>query len=104
MRLTLCLREPAMSQPITTRRELLVGTSVAALGTAASAVAEPAPPKEYRIGVISAAKQPRNGHNWHFAQYLHPTCDLDAVKKHYPYGEPSFRTMFRNPKMNFDQL
>src|SRR5262249_19508635 len=62
----------------------------------------------FRIGVISASvlgkPQPLNGHIWHFAQYLHPTCDFDALKKHYPRGEPSFRTMFRNPRFNFDQL
>src|SRR5581483_5253070 len=93
-----------MNPPSPTRRDLLLATGGIALGTpAVSAVAEP-PAKVYRVGVISAAKQPRNGHNWHFAQYLHPTCDFDALKKHYPQGEPSFRNVFRNPRFNFDQL
>lgn len=87
-----------------TRRELLLATGAVALGAVAPAAAEEPPAKVYRIGVISPAKQQRNGHNWHFAQYLHPTCDFDALKKHYPQGEPSFRTVFRNPRFSFDQL
>lgn len=91
-------------QATPTRRELLLATGAVALGSPrATAATEPAA-KGIRIGVISAARQPRNGHIWHFAQYLHPTCDFDALKKHYPQGEPSFRTMFRNPRFNFDQL
>ncbi len=91
-----------------TRRGLLLTGGAVALGSGAAAAAPEAPAKVYRVGVVSAAilgkPQPRNGHIWHFAQYLHPTCDFDALKKHYPTGEPSFRTMFRNPKFNFDQL
>lgn len=90
--------------PAPTRRELLLATGAAALGSGVAQAAADAPAKVYRVGVISAAKQPRNGHNWHFAQYLHPTCDFDALKKHYPQGEPSFRNVFRNPRFNFDQL
>ena len=91
-----------------TRRGLLLSGSAVALGSGTASAAPEAPGKVYRVGVVSAAilgkPQPRNGHIWHFAQYLHPTCDFDALKKHYPTGEPSFRTMFRNPKFNFDQL
>lgn len=103
-----------MDQPqrTTTRRDLMTsfGTaSMLALGAGLAqaepqAAAESADKKVYRIGVISPAKHVLNGHTWHFAQYLHPTCDFDALKKHYPRGEPSFRKMFRNPQMNFDTL
>jgi predicted dehydrogenase len=95
-----------LSEP--TRRGLLLTTGAAALtaGTAAAAPEEPG--KVYRIGVISAAingkPQPRNGHTWHFAQYLHPTCDFAALKKHYAPFEPGARSHYRNPKLNFDQL
>ena len=85
------------------RRELLTlsGSAAAtALVTNASAQAAPAE-KKFRIGVISASilgkPQPRNGHTWHFAQYLHPTCDFDALKKHYPQAFDSFRKVYRNP-------
>lgn len=95
------------------RRELLAfGGAAVASAFAADAHAQTAPAdkpgKAFRIGVISAAiqgkPQPRNGHNWHFAQYLHPTCDLDALKKHYPYGHKMFSSVLRNPKFNFDVL
>ena len=40
--------------------------------------------KVFRIGVASASilgkPQARNGHTWHFAQYLHPKCDFDALQ------------------------
>jgi len=86
----------------------LAGSAAAsALGANAPAYAAPAE-KTFRIGVISASilgkPQPRNGHIWHFAQYLHPTCDLDALKKHYPYGYPLFSKVLRNPRFSFDQL
>jgi predicted dehydrogenase len=63
----------------------------------------------YRIGVVSASihgkPQARNGHTWHFAQYLHPTIDLDAIKKYLDPGSSKFfRETVRNPKFNFDQL
>lgn len=94
-----------------TRRELLQTTGAAGALSLASvsslAAAEP-PKKIYRIGVISAAidgkPQPRNGHTWHFAQYLHPTFDFDAFKKHYPQAFDVFSRMNRNPKFNFGQL
>ena len=58
--------------------------------------------------MVSAAKtgkpRPRNGHLWHFAQGLHPVCDLDALKKHYPFGHKLFSNYFRNPKFNSDTL
>ena len=95
------------------RRELLTLTgSAAATALALTANAQEAatvpPRKTFRIGVVSAAiqekPQPRNGHIWHFAQGLHPTCDLDALKKHYPYGFNLFSKFLRNPRYNFDQL
>jgi len=91
-----------------TRRDLLAGAGAFALTTGVSAAAPEPPAKVYRVGVVSASilgkPQPRNGHVWHFAQYLHPTCDFDALKKLYPQAEASFRNVFRNPRFNFDQL
>lgn len=79
-----------------TRRDALkaAGTfgalALAGTGTLGALGAAEAAKKPIRIGVVSAAikgkPQPRNGHIWHFAQGLHPVCDLDALKKHYPYG------------------
>ena len=93
------------------RRDLLTaagGAAVAALTAPAAVAADPPAKKAFRIGVISAAilgkPQPRNGHTWHFAQYLHPTCDFDAYKKHYPQAYDSFRKVYRNPKFHFDAL
>ncbi len=94
--------------PTPTRRDLLLGAGALALTTGVAPAAPEPAAKVYRIGVISASilgkPQPRNGHNWHFAQYLHPACDLDALKKHYAYGFDSFSKVFRNPRCNFDQL
>jgi predicted dehydrogenase len=95
----------------TTRRDILLGAAagaVAAPRVAFAAADEPAG-KVYRVGVISAAirgkPQPRNGHTWHFAQYLHPDIDLDRVKKYLDPGSAEFfRKTARNPKCNFDQL
>ena len=73
-----------------TRRGLLLTGGAVALGSGAASAAPETPAKVYRVGVVSAAilgkPQPRNGHNWHFAQYLHPNCDFDALKNHYPTG------------------
>jgi predicted dehydrogenase len=93
------------------RRELLrTGTAaaLAGVGTAASSDAGP-PNRVFRIGVVSAGirgkPQPRNGHTWHFAQYFHPTVDLDAIKKYVDPGSAEmFRKYLRNPKHTFDQL
>ncbi|GDY19020.1 hypothetical protein LBMAG56_03650 [Verrucomicrobiota bacterium] len=97
-----------------TRRDALkaAGTfgalALAGTGTLGALGAAEAAKKPIRIGVVSAAikgkPQPRNGHIWHFAQGLHPVCDLDALKKHYPYGYRLFSNYLRNPKFNFDQL
>jgi hypothetical protein len=96
----------------TTRREVLLGAAVvplaATVGTAQQAAPEQ-PGKVYRIGVISASirgkPQARNGHTWHFAQYLHPEINLDAIKKYLDPGSGEyFRTHIRNPKYTFDQL
>ena len=94
------------------RRQIL-GAAAAALtgGVVAAGAAEqqPTPPKKYRIGVISAnirgKSQPRNGHTWHFAQYLHPTIDLDVYCKLVDPGSAEFeRKYVRNPQYTFDQL
>lgn len=95
---------------VLSRRDLLTLTGSAAVtALAANAPAEAAPPgKTFRIGVISASilgkPQTRNGHTWHFAHYLHPTCDFDALKKHYPQAFDSFRRVYRNPNFHFDLL
>jgi predicted dehydrogenase len=67
------------------------------------------PGKVWRVGVISATirgkSQKRNGHTWHFAQYLHPTLDLDLFSKFVDPGSATFfRKYVRNPKFTFDQL
>jgi predicted dehydrogenase len=89
-----------------TRREA-IAAGAALPFTAAVAAAEPN--RVYRIGVISASvrgkPQPRNGHTWHFAQYFHPECNLDAIKKYLDPGSAEyFRRVVRNPKYTFDQL
>jgi predicted dehydrogenase len=88
--------------------------SAAALGGAglaagAGAGGEQGAGRVFRVGVISAAvrgkPQPRNGHTWHFAQYLHPAIDLDAFCAAVDPGTAKFfRSYVRNPKFNFDQL
>ncbi len=92
-----------------TRRDLLAAAGAVPLAMGSTWARAAAPEKVYRIGVISASirgkPQLRNGHTWHFAQYLHPEVNLDAVKK---YLDPGSVTMFgkyiRNPKFNFDLL
>jgi predicted dehydrogenase len=93
-----------------TRRDLFLAAAAGgvALGTAVASAHEEAPAKGYRIGVISATirgkSQARNGHTWHFAQYLHPTINLDAIKKHH---HPGFEVHFarqRDPRNNFNIL
>src|SRR6184192_252547 len=97
---------PADSFP--TRRELL--TAASTLVAAGAVVAQPtAANKVYRIGVISASiggkPQKTNGHTWHFAQYLHPAVNLDAVKKYLDPGSVRmFHEVVRNPRYNFDAL
>ncbi len=99
-----------MSPVNPTRRGILLSAAAGTLGCIAAApAAEPEPGKVYRIGVISASirgkPQPRNGHTWHFAQYLHPAVDLDVIQKYMDPGSATmFRTMLRDPKFNFDQL
>ena len=91
------------------RRQLLKFTGGAAIATQClPTFATQTQPKTFRIGVVSAAilgkPQVRNGHTWHFAQYLHPTCDFDALKKHYPQVVESWQKVYRNPKFHFDML
>ena len=96
------------------RREMLLA-SAAALGATAMATLDTTTDdeensgKRLRIGVISATirgkPQPRNGHTWHFAQYLHPTINLDVFYKLVDPGSAEFfRKYVRNPKFTFDQL
>jgi predicted dehydrogenase len=89
-----------------TRRQML-GAAATLAGTTAKAD-EPTG-KVYRIGVVSAnirgKSQPRNGHTWHFCQYLHPDIDLDAIQKYLDPGSAEmFRKYSRNPRYNFEQL
>lgn len=77
-----------------TRRDLLLAAGAIPLAGTVGA-AEPAPAgKVHPIGVVSVAirgkPQPRNGHTWHFAQYPHPACDLDAIKKYLDPGSADF--------------
>src|SRR5437764_14352919 len=90
-----------------TRREALAATA----GTLALAGMdrERESEKVYRIGVISASiggkPQKTNGHTWHFAQYLHPTVNLDVIKKYLDPGSAKmFADILRNPRCNFDVL
>lgn len=123
---------PSNSAPsATSRRDLLRaagGAGLAALGLAAaernSAAADPKPAavapafptshyptpgKTFRIGVVSAAikgkPQKLNGHTWHFANGLHPECDLAKVKKYKDPGSAGiFERYFRNPRTNFSTV
>ena len=98
-----------------TRRQLI---STAALAAGAGFFAQPStaaePPqkpngpadKVYRVGVISSRirgkPQRLNGHTFHFAQYFHPECNLEAIKK---YKDPGtiklFHDYLRNPQTTF---
>jgi predicted dehydrogenase len=82
------------------------------LASAAGGVAPEATPpgKVYRIGAVSAAvrgkSQRNNGHTWHFAHYLHPEINLDAVKKYHNPGS-GFEKIFkwqREPAQSFGLL
>lgn len=88
-------------------RRSLISTPAAALVTSA-ATATPAP-KVFRIGVISASidgkPQRTNGHTWHFAQYLHPTINMEGIRKYLDLGSVEmFEKHVRNPRENFDAL
>src|SRR4051812_38942111 len=90
-----------------TRRQWMLGSTAAALATGRAEAG--AAGKVYRVGVVSAAirgkPQARNGHTWHFAQYLHPTVDLAAIKKYLDPGSAEmFRKYVRNPAYTFGQL
>ncbi len=90
------------------RRDLLLAAGAATLA-AGGARAEETAARVYRIGVVSASidgkPQKTNGHTWHFAQYFHPTIDLDVIAKYLDPGSAKlFRTHLRNPKENFDVL
>ena len=92
-----------------TRRDLLQLAGGTALAAASRPLlSAPATHRIFRIGVISAAilgkPQSRNGHTWHFGQYLHPTCDFDALQKHYPQVVDSWKKIYRNPTLHFDLL
>jgi predicted dehydrogenase len=97
-----------MPQPSSlSRRDLLVAGAATLAAPSGSKAADP-PERVYRIGVISATirgkSQARNGHTWHFAHYLHPSINLDAIKK---YHHPGFDVEFgrqRDPRNNFNML
>lgn len=94
------------------RRQMLLSSAAVLGGTALAAAdpnSEPERDRVLRIGVISATvrgkPQPRNGHTWHFAQYLHPTINLDAFCEFVDPGSARFfRNYVRNPKFTFDRL
>jgi predicted dehydrogenase len=94
---------------LTRRQALGLGAAAGvalAHGLPARAQEPPKPADGYRIGVISASiggkPQKTNGHTWHFAQYLHPECNLDAIKKYLDPGSADFfRKVVRNPKHAF---
>ena len=95
-----------MKNPELTRRQALACAAAAGATLAAPGLASSKPDDVYRIGVISASiggkPQKANGHTWHFAQYLHPVCDLDAFKKYVDPGSADFfRRVVRNPKHAF---
>jgi hypothetical protein len=93
-----------------TRREALAYTTAAAATFGRDAVQAADSPRRddiLRIGVISASiggkPQRANGHTWHFAQYLHPECNLEAFKKYVDPGSANFfMKVVRNPKYAFD--
>src|SRR6478736_201748 len=100
-----------MSSPLLpTRRNLLASAGAATLATAATAAEQqPAAPRVYRIGVISASAEGKpqinNGHTWHFAQYFHPEVNLAAIRKYLDPGSArGFERYLRNPRYAFDQL
>jgi predicted dehydrogenase len=97
------------------RRGLLRGAALGTTLLAASRAVAFEPSKHeaagnvLRVGVVSASirgkPQPGNGHTWHFAQYFHPTIDLDAFARYKDPGSAElFRKHVRNPAENFGQL
>lgn len=95
------------------RRQMLLASTIAA-GSATHSLADSGHVAErgrkvWRIGVISASirgkPQKRNGHTWHFAQYLHPAIDLDRFCQFVDPGSATFfRKYVRNPRYHFDSL
>lgn len=90
------------------RRNVLLAGAAGLGSLASSATASEPPTKPLRIGLLSASirgkPQPRNGHTWHFCQYLHPTIDYDAMKAIYPSFLEPFQRVYRNPQYRFDCL
>jgi hypothetical protein len=87
------------------RREVLAAGAVALTNPARAKE----PDKVFRIGVLSASiggkPQKTNGHTWHFAQYFHPTINLDVIRKYLDPGSAKlFADILRNPRCNFDVL
>jgi predicted dehydrogenase len=101
---------PPISSPLSRRKMMFASGLLLGGGTLRQTAAGETPgEKVYRIGVISAAirgkPQPRNGHTWHFAQYLHPAIDLDVFCQLVDPGSADFfRKYVRNPRFTFDQL
>ena len=49
--------------------------------------------------------QPTNGHTWHFAQYLHPTINMEGIRKYKdPANSRFFQEVARNPRDSFGIL
>jgi len=93
-----------MDLPTFTRRQAIATASSLPLSTLAVHADEA---KTYRIGVISASiggkPQKTNGHTWHFASYLHPSCDVTAYGKYVDPGSAEFmKKIMRNPRHAFD--
>jgi len=89
----------------------LAGLAAASASTLVAADPLPAvdPHKVYRIGVISSRirgkPQVLNGHTWHFAQYFHPTINMEAIRMTLDPGSVSmFEKFTRNPRTNLHAL
>ena len=93
----------------TSRRELLQLAGGAALALMPSALPAAAPPRVYRIGVISASiggkPQKTNGHTWHFAHFFHPTVNQEAIKKYLDPANIAYFEKYRGRhEDHFDQI
>src|SRR3954467_8610645 len=93
----LARREILMASAATLGSAALIAANTAIVNaavTTAAADGGQAAGRVLRIGVISAnirgKSQPRNGHTWHFTQYLHPTIDLDVYSKLVDPGSAEF--------------
>jgi|GEM_PF-309346 len=90
------------------RRNLIKYAGLGAAAGLSHSYTSAASKEPFKIGVISAARdgkpQTRNGHTWHFAQYLHPECDMQALQKVYPPVVKGWKAVYRNPDIHFHLL